>query len=475
MWQQAHDTIVAVATAFGRGARQIIRISGPEAWQAIKRVVTFQESVPKEEPLQPLVFATWLDWEGLPARIPCDVFYWPSGRSYTAQPVVELHTICCGPLAQEIIARLKLRPARPGEFTLRAFLSGRVDLTQAEAVVGVVEAREVRELHTALQQLAGGIGGPLRALREELLDLVADVEAGLDFAEEDLPFLSWEELENRVTAAGRTLEQIKRQFEKRRGNTELPRVVLVGPPNAGKSTLFNALLSTERAIVSPVPGTTRDYLTAVCTHRGVTFELVDTAGLESWPGKVTACASGSTNSTETSTGDGDSSIAEKMQAATQRAAQTADLWLLCWEATQYSPQTVGAAWDIHNSQTLLVLTKADLLPIGGSSSCPEDAFLVSARCNIGLEMLKDAIVNGLLAQQETSAGVVAVTAMRCRDALQRASDAIQQAQELIRRRESEDFIATALRVALSSIGEITGEVYSEEILSRIFSRFCIGK
>lgn len=474
MWQQAHDTIVAVATAFGRGARQIIRISGPEAWQAARRVIC-GECLPVEQPLEPMVFATWLDWEGLPARLPCDVFSWPSGRSYTGQPVVELHTVCCGPLAHEIIARLRLRPARPGEFTLRAFLSGRVDLTQAEAVLGVVEAREARELQTALHQLAGGIGGPLRALREELLDLVADVEAGLDFAEEDLPFLSWEELETRVTAARTALEEIKRQFEKRRGNTELPRVVLVGPPNAGKSTLFNALLSTERAIVSPVPGTTRDYLTAVCSHRGVSFELVDTAGLESWSAEVAPSGLDSTKALNALTDDRNSAIAGKIQVATQQAAQMADLRLLCWDATKYSPQTVPVDSDTHNSQTLLVLTKADLLPTGRSSSWPEGALLVSARCNSGLEILKDTIVNRLLAQQETSAGVVAVTAMRCRDALRRAADALHQAQELIHGRESEDLIATALRSALSSIGEITGEVYSEEILSRIFSRFCIGK
>nr|BAL54264.1 tRNA modification GTPase [uncultured Planctomycetota bacterium] len=474
MWQQAHDTIAAVATAFGRGARQIIRISGPEAWQAVKRVV-LRESLPLEEPFQPVVIATYLAWEGLPAQLPCDVFYWPSGRSYTGQSVVEIHTVCCGPLAQEIIARLKLRPARPGEFTLRAFLNGRLDLTQAEAVLGVVEAREVRDLQIALQQLAGGIGGPLRALREELLNLVADVEAGLDFAEEDLPFLSWEELETRVTTAGRRLEEIRRQFEQRGGSTELPRVVLVGPPNAGKSTLFNALLSAERAIVSPVPGTTRDYLTAVCTHRGISFELVDTAGLESWSANVAPSAPDSTKDTDTSIGVGDSAIAGKMEAATQQAAETADLQLVCWDVTQYSPQAVRLKWNTHYPRTLLVLTKADLLPAEKSFSWPEGSILVSARHNCGLEALKDAIVSRLVSQQETSAGVVAVTAMRCRDALQRAADSLQQAQELIRRRESEDFIATALRSALSSIGEITGEVYSEEILTRIFSRFCIGK
>lgn len=427
--------------------------------------------MPLEEPNQPLIISAPVGGDEFRAPIPCEIYYWPAGRSYTGQPVVELHMLNCRPLAEALLRELGVRLARPGEFTLRAFLNGRLDLTQAEAVLGVVEAQTERELHVALQQLAGGIAKPLRSLRGELLNVLADVEAGLDFPEEDLPFLPREELLERLRNLRRQLDEIRRQFAVRRSTTELPRVVLVGPPNAGKSTLFNALVSSERAIVSPQAGTTRDYLTAVCTHRGLAFELVDTAGLADIAVR-NALSSGPPPDILTDPEGSEVSIDERASALARSAASHADLILFCWEATRRSlcPTTLP-----KTPRCILVLTKADLVADIGDLAVPMEAVPVSAHTGFGLTALRERIVSCLTSLDQTTAGVVGVTAVRCGTALQRVQEALGQAEVLTRNGESEELIATSLRTALDEIGSVTGEVYVEEILDRVFSRFCIGK
>lgn len=471
MWERSQDTIAAVASPWGPGARLIIRISGPEAWQAVMKVIDTGAIMPIAEPSQPVIVSAQLSGELFGAPIPCEIYYWPAGRSYTGQSVVELHTLNCRPLAEALLRELGVRLAKPGEFTLRAFVNGRLDLTQAEAVLGVVEAQNERDLHVALQQLAGGVAKPLRSLRDELLNLLADVEAGLDFPEEDLPFLSREGLLERLKHLGHQLDEIRRQFVVRRSTTELPRVVLVGPPNAGKSTLFNALVSSERAIVSPQPGTTRDYLTAVCTHRGFTFELVDTAGFGDFNGP-TVIASAETVDVLTNSEESRETIDEHANSAARRAMSSADLLLLCWESTRWPvfPSIPGNAppW-------ILVLTKGDLLTDVTDLTLPAEALLVSAHTGLGLADLKEKMISRLTLLEQTAAGVVGVTALRCGAALQRAREALNQAEVLTLNGESEEFIAASLHAALDEIGSVTGEVHVEEILDRVFSRFCIGK
>jgi len=208
---------------------------------------------------------------------------WPGRRSYTGEPVVEVHTlgspVLLNLLLEELFAR-GVRPARPGEFTLRAFLAGRLDLTQAEAVLGVIDADSPAELHAALQQLAGGVSREFDHLRADLLDLLADLEAGLDFADEEIEFITPTQLADRLEGALRGVVRVAGQARDRQRDSARWRVVLAGPPNAGKSTLFNALAGQAAALVSPEAGTTRDWLARDLDLAGLPVTLVDTAGHE---------------------------------------------------------------------------------------------------------------------------------------------------------------------------------------------------
>ena len=212
--------------------------------------------------------------------LPADLYLLPAPHTYTGQDVVEIHTLSCPPLLELLIAQLLqagARAARPGEFTMRAFLAGKLDLTRAEAVHAVIEADDADELKQALTQLAGGLARPLEGLREDLLSLLADVEAALDFSEEDLQFVGREDLLLRLTRGMAQLTTAAPQLEQRAVADRPFRVVLAGRPNAGKSSLFNALGGAS-ALVSPEPGTTRDYLVQRLDLGGATVDLVDTPG-----------------------------------------------------------------------------------------------------------------------------------------------------------------------------------------------------
>jgi|GEM_PF-167168 len=274
------------------------------------------ETVPFSEWLaglrRPVVLPGELRLEGFSAGLPCEVYYWPGPRSYTGGPQAEIHTVGCGPLLEAAIqtfCRAGARLAEAGEFTLRAFLSGRMDLTQAEAVLGVVDATDGQQLAVALEQLAGGLARPLQQLRNQLLELVVHLEAGLDFPEEDLPFLTRQHLADQLQQIRGQLRQLAEQLQTRRTSSEAITVVLVGRPNAGKSSLFNALLGHQQAIVSPWPGTTRDYLVGQLDLDGLRCQLVDTAGLD-WvevsPTAMEAGEKGSGRSAEGLAGPGTS-------------------------------------------------------------------------------------------------------------------------------------------------------------------------
>jgi tRNA modification GTPase len=224
---------------------------------------------------------------GVHSPLPATLYFFAGPRSYTGQDVAELHTIGSPPLVERLVADLLAagaRPARPGEFTMRAFLAGKKDLPQAEAVQAVIEAGTDADLTAALAQLAGGVSRPLDALRDDLLNLLADVEAALDFADEDIEFVGKADTLRRVESAIDRLDAVRKQLDDRTVSGRPVRVALAGLPNAGKSSLFNALAG-GAALVSPTPGTTRDYLTKPLTLAGVPVELIDTAG---WQGAADA-------------------------------------------------------------------------------------------------------------------------------------------------------------------------------------------
>ncbi|MFO0808932.1 MAG: GTPase [Gemmataceae bacterium] len=273
------ETIAALATARGPGARAVVRLSGPDA---LRIALTFFQSDPAPESGRRDFWSGALRLPTLHSPLPADLYQFPGPRSYTGQDVVELHTVSCPPLVDRLVAELLnagARAARPGEFTLRAFLAGKLDLPKAEAVLGVIEADDDAQLRESLAQLAGNVTRPLDGLRDDLLNLLADVEAGLDFVDEDISFVEKSDAINRLAKALAQVTLVRKQLDARARSDRPFRAALVGRPNAGKSRLFNALGGD--AIVSDVPGTTRDYLTLRLDLGGVAVELIDTAGRQS--------------------------------------------------------------------------------------------------------------------------------------------------------------------------------------------------
>ena len=443
------DTIAAVASPPGPGIRGLVRISGRNAWRIA--LDGFRSERDASPPRRPEVRRGALAVEGLRPLLPATIALWPGPRTYTGQDVAEIHTVGALPLLTQVLAgclNRGARHARPGEFTLRAFLSGRIDLTRAEAVLGVIDARNSAQLDAALRQLAGGLSRPIHDLRDRLLDLVAHLEANLDFADEsDVDPLGRAALADELQSSAETLSALTDRLTRRDRPAGNPRVVVSGPPNAGKSRLFNALLGHDRAIVSPRAGTTRDYLTAACDVGGMIVELIDTAGLDLPRDPI------------------------ETQAQTHRADQTgqADLLLVCT-----SPDTLTARGELPHLDTpaLSVWTKCDLGRPDPTRAGA--AILTSAATGEGLDELRVRIAR-LVRASNAEADLPASTGARCRDSLVGAQVALGSASQTLRDGGGEELVALDLRLALDELGKVVGAVVTDDILDRIFQRFCIGK
>lgn len=454
------DTIAAIASAPGGSARGIVRISGPETINVVS--ACFRAS--SGQPLGELTTATVVDGQfashSAPhVELPASVYLWPNERSYTRQPAAEIHTVGSPPLLSLVLNAVYAagaRPAEPGEFTLRAFLAGRLDLTQAEAVLGVIEARGEGDLRMALEQLAGNLARPLSQLRETLLDLLAHLEAGLDFVEEDIEFVSRQELATQLDAAASLVAGTRAQLLARGRGDILPRVVLVGWPNVGKSSLFNVLVHGASALVSNEPGTTRDYLSATVALDGVPCRLVDTAGHE------------------IAAGDAISTSAQEL--SRDQTAQC-DLELFCLDCTRpLNTWELDRLTDPSPIRRFVVVTKADQnrnLEIP-SESLTATWIETSAATGSGLDRLRREI-RAAIDDMNRSDSAASSTAERSADSLRLAQESIARARDLNSTAGGEELIATELRQALGELGKVVGAVYTDDILDRVFSRFCIGK
>jgi tRNA modification GTPase len=469
-----------------------VRISGPDVLACLNTI--FQPNDERESfpPPHLKAISGSLRLTGMNAALPCDLFFWPEKRSYTGQIVAELHVMGCPPILEALLKSLctsGARMAEPGEFTLRAFLSGRIDLTQAEAVLGVIDSADPRELQVAVAQLAGGLASPLHGLREALLDLLAHLEAGFDFADEDLPFITTHDLQNRLACALENVNQLKSQMKSRTISQAAVRAVLYGLPNTGKSSLFNALTRKEHALVSDLPGTTRDYLTAELDFDGRKCQLIDTAGFNP---KLAQTAN----------------IIHAPDLAAQKTSSNqlsqAHLRILCLDATrpldEWEQTELQRSDDLHQ---IAVWTKIDALSRTPHTPCAEAAHGVclllstSSLTGEGLEILLETLRQMAHSIDTVKSDVVAGTAARCRQSIHNAGESLQNARELAQKgtvpfspttasrrcpenRDSphvagEELIAAEIRTALEELGKVVGAVYTDDVLDRIFSRFCVGK
>ncbi len=460
MLYDLRDTIVAVASPPGGAARGIVRLSGPGVVSLVAAALDGLSPVEVLRTRGPAVHRGTLRLTRWARDLPALLYLWPTARSYTRQPAAELHTLGSPPLlaaAVEEFCRHGARPAAPGEFTLRAFLAGRIDLTQAEAVLGVIDAHGEEQLATALSQLAGGLAGPLLSLRESLLDLLARLEAGLDFSAEDIEFITTGEIAAELAAATGQLERIAAQIGSRGDSADVVRVVLVGRPNAGKSSLFNALAG-AKALVSDQPGTTRDYLTARLEFGGVMCELIDTAGVAS----------------------GGDALAPQAQQQSRSQAERAQITLLCLDGTTPDARERDRITAAETSGRIVVLTKHDVSrSLAGESveifPFHSAAVETSVRTGHGLDALRQRIAEAALSVAVGDGSSVSATAARAAHSVRVATDALARACELNDRREGEELIAAEVRLALDELGKVSGAVTTDDVLDRIFSRFCIGK
>ncbi len=436
------DTIAALATATGPGARAIVRVSGP----ATSAVLT-----PLFAASQPLVagkralLSGQLRLPNLPP-VSADVYFWAGPHSYTGQDVAEIHLLSSPPLVELLIAQLLqagCRAAQPGEFTLRAFLAGKLDLTRAEAVHAVIESGSRDELRHALKQLAGGMARPLQELRDDLLNLLADVEAGLDFADEDIRFVQPEEMLQRISKALAQVTLLSKQIEQRGLAERVFRVVLTGRPNAGKSSLFNALDGAD-ALVSPIPGTTRDYLVQRL-HLGEThIELIDTPGWQAESGVIEAQA----------------------QSLAREQAEQADLLLLCLEAGHALAPEEETMCRRPYPPVVAIATKCDQAP-------PHpNALATSAVTGNGLDALRSLLAERARRHKQPA---LAPSLSRCRHHVESCLEQLRRAHSIVLFEEPPELLALELRGTLEQLGEMVGTVYTDDLLDRIFSRFCIGK
>jgi tRNA modification GTPase len=451
------DTIVAIATAPGEGGIGIVRLSGSGAEKLLYKYFC---AAGGETPLAShrLYYGHFRDACGeLVDEVMAVVMRAP--RSYTREDVVEVH--CHGGCVVlrrivDLLVDAGARLARPGEFTLRAFLNGRIDLARAEAVIDVIRSRSEVACRVALGQMEGRLSRQIYQFRDNIGDLLAEVEAGIDFPEEELPLAD----RQRLIATASTIEEqmgtLLQSFESGRLLRDGLAILIFGKPNVGKSSLMNALLGEARTIVSDIPGTTRDTVEESLLLKGMPLRLIDTAGIRQTVDPVEV---------------------QGVQRAQAKVAGV-DLVLLVVDGSlQPDEDDLKALQACDPERTLLVLNKQDL----GSCSLPEDfaalpAISICARNAEGVDRLLDGVVNFFSHNAGSECReTILLSDRRHREALLLARSSLERFKFTVIDEQPSEFGALELREALQSLGEITGETAPEEILEKIFTRFCIGK
>ncbi|HDQ40829.1 MAG TPA: tRNA uridine-5-carboxymethylaminomethyl(34) synthesis GTPase MnmE [Desulfonatronum sp.] len=455
------ETIAAVATPVGHGAVGLIRISGPHSLNAVLRL--FTSSRPNVTCLKPyrLHHGHLRDSSG---RILDEVLvsFMPGPGSFTGEDVVEIN--CHGsPVilrsVLEALQTLDVRAADPGEFTQRAFLNGRMDLTQAEAVAEVINAVTPTAALLAQTKLAGSLHERIQSLKSALEDLRAQLCLAVDFPEDEVECLAPETFLNAMTGVQEQVLSLLRNHETTRIWNDGALCVLTGPVNAGKSSLLNALLGRDRAIVSDVPGTTRDYIEAAISLRGLTIRLVDTAGTRP---------------------SGDPVELAGLNLGRELRAQ-ADLLLLVLDGSRpLAPHEEALLSDLNAANTLVVLNKADLFPAEPDQALHFErlgfeTLRISVKTGHNLNVLQERLHDRLTTRTPAPAPGTLVPNLRQSLALHRADMELRTLMQDIRTQVPYDLLGVRLESVCAILAEITGEITSEEVLHHIFSRFCIGK
>ena len=457
----SEGTIVALSTAVGSGAIGVIRVSGPLAIETTARLFSSRtDKVLEQQKSHTIHLGDIKDGNQVIDEVLVSLFKNP--HSYTGEDVVEIS--CHGSrYIQEKILQLfiqeGIRPAQAGEFTLRAFMNGKMDLSQAEAVADVIASENEASHQVAMQQMRGGVSQEIKQLRQELLDFASLIELELDFAEEDVDFADRAAFEALLEKISRLLKKLIDSFALGNSIKKGIPIAIIGPPNAGKSTLLNALLEEDKAIISAIAGTTRDSIEDEITINGIGFRFIDTAGIRDTQDEIEQIG---------------------IQKTFQKAEQAAMVLYLI-DSHHYFDENVQQLEQLNQLResfpekpVWVIWNKTDLI----DRQLPEKlagypTLQMSAKTAKGLEELKQLLVNYLKQQNYQDQSVISNS--RHYSALNAALSEIVKVQDGLNNNLSGDLLAIDLRQALFHLGEITGEVTNDELLGNIFANFCIGK
>ncbi|HEY6190020.1 MAG TPA: tRNA uridine-5-carboxymethylaminomethyl(34) synthesis GTPase MnmE [Pyrinomonadaceae bacterium] len=451
------DTIVALSTPPGRSGIGVIRLSGTHSLSITRTLIGEDHFTPEAGRVTLKKLREPENGEVIDRAL---ITFFKSPHSFTGEDVIELSCHGSPVLLRrliDIILGLDARAAGPGEFTLRALANGRLNLSQAEAVRDLINAQTNAAARQAARQLGGELSARLQPIKDALLDIIVPLESSLEFVEDDLPEIALDAVKVKLSNLIRDIESLASTFRSGRLLREGLRVTLAGRPNVGKSSVFNKLLLTDRAIVTDIPGTTRDSLSELVSLQGVPVLLTDTAGVRASADRIEALG------------------IER----TRRAMADADLTVIVLDGSEALTVEDGEIFaDVAESLHIVALNKSDLDSFHHNGFELADdgvpVVSISAKTGAGLDDLRAAILKPFAAPDMHSAGLL-ITDARHFDLLRRAQQSLESSAALLEQRASEELLLVGLYNALRFLGEITGETTPEDVLSQIFATFCIGK
>ena len=455
------DTIAAIATAPGEGGIGIIRLSGIDALEIANSMFRpFYRNSVEDYANRTLIYGNIVDGEDVIDEVL--LAYMKGPHSYTAEDVVEIN--CHGGFISvkkilELALKKGARMAGPGEFTKRAFLNGRIDLSQAEAVIDIINAKTDKSHEIAQEQLEGSLSKKIRALRDKITEVLAQVEVAIDYPEEDIEFITYKELIEKTEYIQSEVIKMYKTADTGKILREGLKTAILGKPNVGKSSLMNSILGENRAIVTDIPGTTRDVIEEFVNINGIPLKIVDTAGIRE-------------------TDD----VVEKIGVEKSiKHLKSSDLTLVVLDTSrELDREDIEILESIDKEKTIVILNKIDLENRMDMERVKEyvdskNIINISALKSEGIDMIHDRIEEMVFSGEISNSGEVMITNSRHKDAIYKAMEAINDAVSALKDKMSYDFIEVDLRDAWDALGYINGDTVSEDLLDTIFSNFCIGK
>lgn len=449
------DTIVAISTPLGRSGIGVVRLSGESALKIGQKLVSDDNFKP--EPRRAILRKIYEPSSSDVLDEAVFTFY-KSPFSFTGEDVLEISCHGSPVLLRKIVDAalyFDARLAEPGEFSLRALANGKLNLSQAEAIRDLIDAQTISAVRQAARQLEGELSNQLQPLKDDLLDIIVALESALEFVEDDLPEFAFEKIKNKLLEINQSIETLAETFRAGRLLREGLKVALVGRPNVGKSSLFNVLVGQERAIVTEIPGTTRDSLRENLSVKGIPIALFDTAGVREATDKVESLG------------------VER----THRVIADADLAVVILDGSlPLQTEDFDVLKATEDNLRLIAINKADLaFQIDWSEfAISEKIVKISAKTGEGLDLLTTELIAPFASQDIENSGFL-ISDARHHDLLRRAQSEVYESLNLLENRSSEEIVLVGLHNGLRLLGEITGETTSEDVLTRIFSTFCIGK